>query len=115
MLFRNKGTEMMLIQQDSGAWEFPYGKPHIADRNLEETAVRQLFNQTGLSTRDYTLCNHKLIRLSKYGFFTAHLARGREAWHPRKPILWIPTQSWRNYTTNSLLQFWDGKITCYSV
>lgn len=48
---QNSNIYIALVQRDDGSWVLPKGHKKVIDKSMEETAVREVAEETGLSTK----------------------------------------------------------------
>jgi hypothetical protein len=111
-LFRNKGTEVLLVA-DGNRWNFPANQTDTWDISLEETATRSLYAHTGWEDgRDYILCTGREFRIGAYAFFTAH-ARKSARFVESPYLRWVPLSSLREEAVMDPVKYWSGQKTCH--
>ena len=110
-LFRNRGTEVLLVP-DGSLWGFPANRTDAWDSSWQETATRALYAHTGWEDgRDYTLCSSNEFRLGSYAYYTAHLSRFARA--RSGAFRWVPVESVKKESINDHVKLWSGVKTCH--
>lgn len=82
----------------AGLWEFPGGKVH-AKETLEQAAVRECLEETGLAIRvlrmESDVTHHYEFGVVKIRFFAAEPLDPQQA--PLAPFRWVPISELPNY------------------